>query len=54
MITIYQKAEAIATKLEMIMDRSVIVSPERVLELATPDEITFYYVMLIEKGCKSE
>lgn len=45
MITLYEKAAAIAAKLEWI-DRELILRPETVLRKATAEEIDFYYERL--------
>ncbi len=49
MITLYQKAAAIAIKLEQL-DRELVLRPEWVLRKATAEEIDFYY----EKLCVKE
>lgn len=48
MTTLYEKAAAIAVKLEQL-DRSIIIRPEKVLREATAEEIDFYY----ERLCKN-
>ena len=48
MITLYEKAAAIAVKLEQL-DRDVVIRPEKVLREATAEEIDFYY----ERLCKN-
>lgn len=48
MITLYEKAAAIAAKLEQL-DRDAIIRPEKVLREATAEEIDFYY----ERLCKN-
>lgn len=47
MITLYEKAAAIAIKLEQL-DRYINIRPEKVLREATAEEIDFYY----ERMCK--
>ena len=47
MITLYQKAAAIAIKLEQL-DKELLLRPEWVLRRATAEEIDFYYA----KMCK--
>lgn len=42
MITLYQKAAAIAIKLEQL-DKELLLRPEWVLRRATAEEIDFYY-----------
>ena len=49
MITLYQKAAAIAVKLVQL-DRRVTFRPELILRKATAEEIDFYY----DKLCKGE
>ena len=41
-VTLYEKAAAIALKLEMINDK-IVYRPEWVLRRATAEEIDFYY-----------
>lgn len=41
-VTLYEKAAAIAIKLEMINDK-IVYRPEWVLRRATAEEIDFYY-----------
>ena len=48
MITLYQKAAAIAIKLEQI-NRDLIIRPEKILREATAEEIDFYY----ERMCRN-
>jgi len=48
MITLYQKAAAIAIKLEQI-NRDLIIRPEAILRKATAEEIDFYY----ERMCRN-
>lgn len=45
-IPLYEKAAAIAIKLQIINDR-IVYRPEWILRRATPEEIDFYY----EKMC---
>ena len=47
MITLYEKAAAIAIRLEQI-DHNLLFRPEWILRRATAEEIDFYY----EKMCK--
>lgn len=47
MVTLYEKAAAIAVKLEQL-DRDFVIRPEKVLREATAEEIDFYY----ERMCK--
>lgn len=54
MITLFEKAAAIAIKLELITDRRVVVRPEYVLRMATSEEIDFYYNKIIESEAEYE
>ena len=47
-ITLYEKAAAIAIKLEALFDDEIVYRPEWVLRRATAEEIDFYY----SKICK--
>ena len=48
MLNKIQKAAAIAVKLELIMNRTITLSPERITKIASAKEINFYYYKLIE------
>lgn len=49
MITLYEKAAAIAIKLEHL-DRSAIFRPEYILRKATTEEIDFFYEKICKEG----